>query len=501
MEPNYYDAIVIGGGPSGLFAALELSKYCNRVALIDKGGYMDDSLCPKVRAHVPRSGVKIADRFRSQCSRCTCLQGIGGAAFHFDSNLGYARRLSRSKVEVAQDGSVQLYSQLERVLGSFEVAEELIAEVFDTFAKYGLDHPPNPDGVLYRDVATLSAPRFTHVDTAESLPVELDTALQLIRRIEQSLVANRAEILTWTTVDRLEPGERSRWSVHAIGRDGLRQVLEANSVILAVGKPGLTWVQEQVKHLGVAYQTSTQVDVGVRLETLRSDLLPLTTGCHNPKLTFLSRRSEPVRTFCVCDGGRLMQYEMAGVTILDGQHCIHNPTRNSNLGILTSVTLGTSADATEFALAFARLVNAIGGSKPVVQRIEDFTAGRGTTSLSGGSVQTSLVQYALGDLGQCLPQFLMHDIADMLARLEETYPGSVRADALLVAPIIERIYPNIQLDKHFQTSKPGLFIVGDSSSKLMGITYGAASGLRAARAILEMGHRASGLRRDAMPRA
>ncbi len=52
IKNNGYNAIVIGGGPSGLFSTLELARNGKHVALIEKGGYMAQSLCPKVEAHV-----------------------------------------------------------------------------------------------------------------------------------------------------------------------------------------------------------------------------------------------------------------------------------------------------------------------------------------------------------------------------------------------------------------------------------------------------------------
>jgi flavin-dependent dehydrogenase len=39
--PNKYDVIIVGAGPAGLFATLELTKNGQKVLLIDKGRSID----------------------------------------------------------------------------------------------------------------------------------------------------------------------------------------------------------------------------------------------------------------------------------------------------------------------------------------------------------------------------------------------------------------------------------------------------------------------------
>jgi uncharacterized FAD-dependent dehydrogenase len=371
---------------------------------------------------------------------------------------------------------------LERTFGSFEEALDLVGEVTEKF--FGLGLPRHVEEPSSEDLCLKAERVFTHTDTEGSMPVTLDKALTIIQKIERQLAELGTPILVRTPVERIERGSQRRWRVVAMSEDLGRLELEADSVIIGVGKSALLWVLKVLDDLDIAREESARVDLGVRLETKRGDLLPLTSACFNPKLTFLSRRGEPVRTFCVCEGGRLMQYTMAGVNILDGQHCINDPTSMTNFGLLTTVTLPKGVNNTEYALNYARTVNIMGQGKPMVQRLGDLTAGRPTTAL-GNDIKTSLVAYELGDLSKCLPAFLVEDIIDMVAHLNEMYEGCVRPYSLLVAPVIERLYPSIRLDHNMETSQDGIFIVGDSSGKIIGITYGAATGLRAARTVLD----------------
>jgi len=48
----YYDSIVIGAGPAGLFSALELLKKNKNIAVIEKGGQFIESLCPSIRKNL-----------------------------------------------------------------------------------------------------------------------------------------------------------------------------------------------------------------------------------------------------------------------------------------------------------------------------------------------------------------------------------------------------------------------------------------------------------------
>src|SRR4051812_47216592 len=83
-ETGRYDAVVIGGGPSGIFAAYALAAANRRTVLLEAGRPMLESLCPKIKTTLNGRLVKGTERFALQCPRCTCLTGLGGAAFHFD---------------------------------------------------------------------------------------------------------------------------------------------------------------------------------------------------------------------------------------------------------------------------------------------------------------------------------------------------------------------------------------------------------------------------------
>lgn len=490
--PAAVETVVVGGGPAGMLCALELAGAGRSVALIEQGGRIAESLCPKVaagmRAH--RGNLRKAERYRDQCGRCTCLRGMGGAAMHFDSNLGYVRQLSRPKIEAGAEGGVVRFNALERLFGSLEEAEHLVAEGYATLARFGLAIP-EPSA---RDHGALVNPElFAHTDTADSLPAPLSRMLPVIGAMEDAFVAQGGHLLLRRRVSEIAPREGRtasrdrRWIVEMEEGDGARTQIGADNVVLAVGKVAMPWVVELIETLGLRHAPAATVDIGVRLETRREDMAWMTRSCHYPKLTFLSPRGEAVRTFCVCAGGRLMQYEFAGAVILDGQHCIDDPTERTNFGILTTVRLPPGVDGAAYALSVARRVNHLARGGPLVQSYGDFVAGRPTESLDGAAVRSSLLRPALGDLNACLPAGVVEDIKDMAGRLNRASPGAVQPYALLAAPVVERAFPSLALSPRLEASRDGLYFAGDCSGKIIGITYGMATGMRAGRSILAAG--------------
>jgi uncharacterized protein len=477
-----FESVVIGGGPAGLVCALELSRSGRSVALLEQGGRIAESLCPVVACEAARPGgdLRKGARARAQCGRCTCLVGIGGAAMHFDSDLGYIRRLARAKIELNEQGAVQSYSHLERALGSLEAADIGVRHTYDLFRVYGLPlDRAAPTSCVSETLRHQSV--FEHVDTSESFLMTLDMALSMVGTMERDIERLGGALFVHHTADDIGHGRLRRWRVLGTDSSEERFEIETDNVVLAVGKIALPWLLECVQRVGIVSRPSAAVEIGVRLESRAQDFEPLTDNCRCPKLSFISRRGDTVRTFCVCVGGRLMQYEFAGAMILDGQHCYEDPTSYTNMGILTRAR---SDDGTKVGIDLARQVTAVGAGRPVVQTVGDFWRQTPTTVLPQVGEGTLRLR-TLGNLHDCLPDFLIADIADMIARLNVLSPGMVKPSALLAAPIVERVQPEFILDEQLQTSQSGIYMIGDCSGKVIGITYGAATGLCAARAIVK----------------
>jgi len=74
---NDYDVIIVGAGPAGIFASLELSGSGLGVLLLDKGREIDSRVCP----------IQHGENRCLSCLPCHLVSGFGGAGAFSDGKL------------------------------------------------------------------------------------------------------------------------------------------------------------------------------------------------------------------------------------------------------------------------------------------------------------------------------------------------------------------------------------------------------------------------------
>ncbi|OHD27725.1 MAG: hypothetical protein A2Y34_08830 [Spirochaetes bacterium GWC1_27_15] len=475
----YYDSIVIGAGPAGLFSALELLKKNKNIAVIEKGGQFIESLCPSIRKNLNTFPLDEAEVFRKECNLCNCLNGIGGAAFHFGSNLGYFGKFSASKVELDSNGNPVKFSKLERVLGSFQRAEELINYVNNQIIHYGY----KPKNYLYDSPVNVDNKEFDHIDFAPSQHISLSEAYDLINNIVNDIISSEGKIYTYTQIHDIKKGSLKKWQLRGMdNKTNTEVIFETNNIIISVGKISLPWVIKVINDLKIDYNNSKKCDIGVRIETSRNELKEFLRYSPNPKLSFINKYEDVVRTFCVCDGGRVMKYRLGDAIILDGQHKNSSETNNINFGILTTIQ-SNEISGTDFSLNYAKKINKGAENNVLLQRLEDFILNRSTTTLKDNKVIPTLKDFTLGNLNNFLDTRIRDNILSMIDKINKINKKDITNDTLIIAPVIESIYPDIILSENMETSQEGVYFVGDCSSKVIGITYAGATGIAAAQNI------------------
>src|SRR4030066_531234 len=114
-----YDVAIVGGGPAGIFASLELCDAGLDVLLLDKGREIDARICP----------IQEGGKHCMLCSPCHLVSGFGGAGAFSDGKLTL---------------STQVGGRLKELVGS-EQAQALIDHVDSIYLKFGA--PPKIYGM------------------------------------------------------------------------------------------------------------------------------------------------------------------------------------------------------------------------------------------------------------------------------------------------------------------------------------------------------------------
>jgi uncharacterized FAD-dependent dehydrogenase len=458
MARQAFDVIIVGAGPAGIFAALELSQRSNlKIAILEKGPAIDKRRC------LAREG-----RGCHSCNPCAIMSGWGGAGAFSDGKL---------TLSPASGG------QLDEILGENR-AQDLIDQVDQIYLQHGAS--PTVYGGYSDEFEMLEKQAARAGLRLISVPIRhigTERCVDIMSRMYHDLLSAGVHVSTRTSVERILA--QSGQVVGVETKDG--RMFDSEYVILAPGREGASWLKHIADKLKLSL-TCNPVDLGVRVELPATVLAHITDLLYEFKFLFYSRAfDDKVRTFCVCPHGEVSTEFAGGVMTVNGHSYADRKTGNTNFALLVSKNFTEPFDdPIAYGRSIARLANLLGGGV-LVQRLGDLELGRRTNTqrLSRSIVTPTLASATPGDLGLVLPYRYIVNLLEMLHALDQLAPGVCSRHTLLYGVEVKFYSNRLTLTDGMETELRNLFACGDGAGITRGLIQASASGLLAAQSILE----------------
>ena len=457
MEDLRADVVIVGCGPAGIFAALELIQKSDlKVVMVDKGPDIDRRIC------LARMGRDCAS-----CSPCTMLCGWGGAGAFSDGKLTL---------------SADVGGWLENYVGREELTR-LIDYVDKIYLAFGA-----PTTVFGTDVDVIEElQRRAQLAGLKLIPMRIrhlgtEKCADVIKAIRDYL-SKRVKILTERQVAKVLVDGSVATGVELV--DGTK--IHANYVVLAPGRSGAEWLKKVTKELNLkAY--NNPVDIGVRVEVPAPVMEPLTKYLYEPKLIYFSKCfDDQVRTFCFNPYGEVITESYEDVVTVNGHSFLNKKTKNTNFAVLVSTSFTEPfKEPIAYGKYIARLANLLSGGI-IVQRLGDLEEGRRSTPerIKRNIVEPTLKSATPGDLSFVLPYRYLANILEMLQAMDKLTPGVYSRHTLLYGVEVKFYSSRLELSRELETKISNLYAIGDGAGITRGLVQASASGIIAARSILQ----------------
>lgn len=466
-----YDVIIVGAGPAGIFAALELEKTAPkaRVLMLDSGSTIKRRACP-----ARTRGIC------THCNPCHIMNGWAGAGAFSDGKLSLSYEVGGNVTDYLPKDKVQALIQYADQSYLQFGAPETVYGLGDKFAeKIAYDARKN-------NIQLVPCP-VRHMGTEYSFEV-------LSRMYDYLSEKENFTFLEYTSAERIETENGTVSGVHTVNKKGEQVYYSAPYVIVAPGRGGADWLNRIAEENGIP-TTNNAVDIGVRVEVPNAVMDPLTKHLYEAKLVYYSDTFESrVRTFCMNPGGIVSEehYEGGvggqGIAVVNGHSYAdeNKRTENTNFALLVSTNFTEPFhQPIEYGRYIAQLGNMLTGGGIMVQRLGDLLMGRRTdlSRLKRSTTVPTLKNAVPGDLSFVLPHRHLTSVVEGLKAFDKIAPGLYSKNTLLYGVEVKFYSSKLKVKNNLETSVDCLYAIGDGAGITRGLMQASVTGIIAARDI------------------
>lgn len=412
-----YKYAFIGGGPSTLSAIASLSEVDRLSSVVVEAGKDDGRrICPQLK---PKDCTSCYDE------KCHVLNGLGGASATFGNKFCHFP---------ASEG---LFA------GKAAVGSKVRSAAQVTHAKAANDgtvvqHPKVPNRKVY-DV------EVSNLDDYREHMAEL---------IEE--VRSTTEILVETEVEQIEQLDMGGFRLHLSSGS----TIDAEQVVVATGRSGHKALRKWLTSLEVEYSENSP-DIGFRVELPTRAISKHFFYQDDPKYKFTFGSLGSARTFCTCKGGAIIPVKFGGGVYADGAF-LRKDTGLTNLAMMARTDDTFDAEALEEWCERENL-HSDGRLERASFDVSKLTVDEVKQKVVASAPSGPNSSYAI-ILEKLVDQLLDRDKVDFLApSLQEPTLMSI------YGPSIDNYWPKVQLTNTFETSRSGLYVIGDAAGYSRGI--------------------------------
>ncbi len=428
--------VVIGFGPAGMFAALELIAYRLKPIIFERGKKLEERSLDvqkfmKDKVLDPESNIQF---------------GEGGAGSYSDGKL-FSRKMNT----------------------------EYINKVLDTFIKFGA-----PEEIGY-----VSKP---HLGT--------DVLCRIVRNIRNHILEQGGEIHYRSKLTDIFLSDNGVVGVEI----NKKKEFPCSSLYLAVGhsardtfemlhKKGIHLEQRPIS-VGVRVEHPVEIINRMRYGDKYKDFSGI--GAATYSLNYTDRKiKRGAYTFCMCPGGEVINASSEnGMMVVNGMSYSGRSSKFSNAAIVVTCQTDDYCSAhplagVEFQKDIERKAFLAGGGTWDVpaQNLPDFMNRKVSDRLNINSCATGTVA---ADLHELFPAFVNDALLAAFTSWEKTYPLFVSPHAIMIGAETRTSAPlRITRSKKFESVNiKNLYPIGEGSGYTGGITSSAADAIRAVEAVL-----------------